>query len=105
MLDFTAMTLAIGPELWLAATGLIGVLLGALLKDKFNGLSFKFGALVLFAAAGIAAMTYQGGEAFNGLVETNTFVNCTSSPGSWSQLCGFHLYPKSCSFTFNPCGV
>lgn len=75
MLDFTAMTLAIGPELWLAATGLIGVLLGALLKDNFNGLSFKFGALVLFAAAGVAAVTYQGGEAFNGLVETNTFVN------------------------------
>ncbi|MCA8892443.1 MAG: NADH-quinone oxidoreductase subunit N, partial [Hyphomonas sp.] len=75
MLDFTAMTLAIGPELWLAATGLIGVLLGALLKDNFNGLSFKFGALVLFVAAGIAAVTYQGGEAFNGLVETNTFVN------------------------------
>ncbi len=75
MLDFTAMTLAIGPELWLAAAGLVGVLLGALLKDKFNGLSFKYGALALFIAAGIAAMTYQGGEAFNGLVVTNTFVN------------------------------
>lgn len=75
MLDFTAMTLAIGPELWLAAAGLIGVLLGALLKDNFNGLSFKYGALSLFGAAGIAAVFYQGGEAFGGLVETNTFVN------------------------------
>jgi len=75
MLDFTAMTLAIGPELWLAAAGLIGVLLGAMLKDNFNGLSFKYGALTLFGAAGIAAVFYQGGEAFGGLVETNTFVN------------------------------
>jgi NADH-quinone oxidoreductase subunit N len=75
MLDFTAMTLAIGPELWLAATGLVGVLLGALLKDNFNGLSFIYGALSLFGAAGIAAVFYQGGEAFGGLVETNTFVN------------------------------
>ena len=75
MLDFTAMTLAIGPELWLAAAGLIGVLLGALLKENFNGLSFKYGALTLFVAAGIAAVFYQGGEAFGGLVKTNTFVN------------------------------
>ena len=75
MLDFTAMTLTIGPELWLAATGLIGVLLGALLKDNFNGLSFKYGALALFGAAALAAMFYQGGEAFGGLVRSNTFVN------------------------------
>ena len=75
MLDYTAMILAIGPELWLAATALIGVLLGAVLKDKFNALAFKFGALVLFAAAAFSLMNYQGGEAFNGLVRTNTFVN------------------------------
>ncbi|MCA8901440.1 MAG: NADH-quinone oxidoreductase subunit NuoN [Hyphomonas sp.] len=75
MLDFTAMSWAIGPELWLAAAGLVGVLLGALMKDAFNGISFKFGALSLFVAAAIAALTYEGGEAFNGLVRTNTFVN------------------------------
>ncbi|KCZ50648.1 NADH-quinone oxidoreductase subunit NuoN [Hyphomonas pacifica] len=75
MLDYTAMILAIGPELWLAAAGLIGVLLGATFKDKFNALAFKFGALVLFAAAAFSLMNYQGGEAFNGLVRTNTFVN------------------------------
>ena len=75
MLDYTAMILAIGPELWLAATALIGVLLGAVLKDKFNAFAFKFGALVLFAAAAFSLMNYQGGEAFNGLVRTNTFVN------------------------------
>jgi NADH-quinone oxidoreductase subunit N len=89
MLDFTAMTLAIGPELWLAATGLLGVLLGALLKDSFNGLSFKFGAFVLFVAAGMCGFsTYQGGEAFNGLVETNTFVNFAKIvvASSWADL-------------------
>ncbi|MCB9961545.1 MAG: NADH-quinone oxidoreductase subunit NuoN [Hyphomonas sp.] len=75
MLNFTAMTLTIGPELWLAAAGLLGVLLGALMKDAFNGLAFKFGALALFGAAAIAALFYAGGEAFNGLVRTNTFVN------------------------------
>ena len=75
MLDYTAMILAIGPELWLAAAGLVGVLLGALLKDRFNGLSFKFGALALFGAAALSLVFYQGGEAFGGLVRTNTFVN------------------------------
>ena len=75
MLDYTAMILAIGPELWLAAAGLVGVLLGAILKDRFNGLSFKFGALALFGAAALSLVFYQGGEAFGGLVRTNTFVN------------------------------
>ncbi len=75
MLNYTAMILAIGPELWLAAAGLLGVLFGALLKDSFNSLSFKFGAIVLFAAAVFSLLNYEGGEAFNGLVRTNTFVN------------------------------
>jgi len=75
MLDYTAMILAIGPELWLAAAGLVGVLMGAILKDRFNGLSFKFGALALFGAAALSLVFYQGGEAFGGLVRTNTFVN------------------------------
>lgn len=75
MLNYTAMILAIGPELWLAVAGLFGVLLGAFLKDRFNGLSFKFGAVVLFAAAAFSLLNYEGGEAFNGLVRTNSFVN------------------------------
>ena len=75
MLDYAAMILAIVPELWLAAAGLLGVLLGAMLKDNFNSMSFKFGALTLFAAAGLSLVNYDGGEAFNGLVRTNTFVN------------------------------
>ena len=75
MIDFTAMILAVGPELWLVAMALIGVLVGATLKDRFNNASIKFGALALFAAAAFSLMNYEGGEAFNGLVRTNMFVN------------------------------
>ncbi len=75
MIDFTAMILAIGPELWLVAIALIGVLVGATLKERFNSASIKFGAIALFVAAAISLTNYQGGEAFNGLVRTNAFVN------------------------------
>lgn len=66
---------AIAPELWLAAAGLVGVLLGALFKDGFNVISFKLSAVVLFAAAGLVFLNYDGTQAFGGLVVTNTFVN------------------------------
>lgn len=75
MIDFLAAQDAIGSELWLVALGLIGVLLGALLKDAFNSISFKFGAFVLFIAAGIAYVNMDGGSAFNNLVNSNSFVN------------------------------
>lgn len=75
MLDVNAILIAVAPELWLALAGLVGVLAGAVLGDRFNGLSYKFGALTLFGAAALAAMHFTGGEAFNGLVRTNTFVN------------------------------
>jgi NADH-quinone oxidoreductase subunit N len=75
MLDYVAMFQAIGPELWLAGAGLISVLIGAILKDAFNRISFTYGAFVLFGAAGLALVTLEGGEAFGGLVKTNTFVN------------------------------
>lgn len=75
MLDVNAIIIAVAPELWLAFAGLVGVLVGAVLGDRFNGLSYKFGALTLFGAAALAAMHFTGGEAFNGLVRTNTFVN------------------------------
>ncbi len=75
MLDFTSIILTLGPELWLAGAGLLGVLLGALMKDNFNGVSFKFGALVLFGAAASVIVFYEGGEAFNGLARTNPYVN------------------------------
>ena len=75
MLDFTSILMTVAPELWLALAGLIGVLLGAVFGERFNALSFKYGALSLFAAAALAALHFGGGEAFGGLVRTNTFVN------------------------------
>lgn len=75
MLDFEAIITAIGPELLLATAGLAGVLLGAVFGDRFNGLSFKFGAVTLLAAAGIVLMNWSGGVAFDGLVTTSPFVN------------------------------
>lgn len=77
MLDTTSILIAIAPELWLAASGLVLVLAGAVIGERFNSLSYKAGALVLFAAAALAAFHLEGGEAFNGLVETNTFTNFT----------------------------
>ena len=77
MLDLTPILMTVAPELLLAFAGLLGVLLGAVLGDRFNSLSFKFGALSLFGAAALAALHLGGGEAFNGLVRTNTFVNFT----------------------------
>ncbi len=75
MLDVTSILMTVAPELWLALAGLVGVLLGAIFGERFNSLSFKFGALALFGAAALAALHFQGGEAFGGLVRTNTFVN------------------------------
>ncbi len=75
MLDITSILMTIAPELWLALAGLVGVLLGAIFGERFNSLSFKFGALALFGAAALAALHFGGGEAFGGLVRTNTFVN------------------------------
>lgn len=77
MLDITAILMTVAPEVLLAFAGLAGVLLGALLGERFNSLSFKFGALSLLGAAALAGLHLQGGEAFNGLVRTNSFVNFT----------------------------
>lgn len=75
MLDFQAMISAIGPELLLALAGLAGVLAGAYMGDRFNGLSFKLGAATLLLAALVVIMNWEGGEAFGGLVTTGPFVN------------------------------
>ncbi len=75
MLDLNAASYTFAPELWLALMGVIGLTIGAIIKDRFNGLSFKFGAAALFLAAGLAAFYYVGGEAFNALVRTNPYVN------------------------------
>ncbi|WP_300378774.1 NADH-quinone oxidoreductase subunit N [Henriciella sp.] len=75
MLDFQAMIAAVGPELLLALAGLVGVLLGAIFKDQFNSLSFKFAAASLIAAVLVVFLNWPGGEAFGGLVTTTPFVN------------------------------
>lgn len=75
MFDLEAILTTIAPELLLAAAGLLGVTVGAFLGDRFNGLSFKFGALVLFVAAALAGYYWEGGRAFDGLVETSSYAN------------------------------
>lgn len=75
MFDLETILTAIAPEVLLAAAGLLGVTIGAFLGDRFNGLSFKFGALVLFAAAALAGYYWEGGRAFDGLVETSSYAN------------------------------
>ena len=75
MFDLEAIFTTIGPEVLLAAAGLLGVTIGAFLGDRFNSLSFKFGALVLFGAAVLSGYYWEGGRAFDGLVETSSFAN------------------------------
>ncbi|MCR9195505.1 MAG: NADH-quinone oxidoreductase subunit NuoN [Hyphomonas sp.] len=75
MFDLETILTAIAPEVLLAAAGLLGVTIGAFLGDRFTGLSFKFGALVLFAAAALAGYYWEGGRAFDGLVETSSYAN------------------------------
>lgn len=75
MLDFEAILITMAPELLLAGAGLFGVLAGAIIGDRFNGLSFKLGAIVLFAAAALAGLHWEGGRAFDGLVQSGPYVN------------------------------
>lgn len=75
MFDLETILTTIAPEVLLAAAGLLGVTIGAFLGDRFNALSFKFGAIVLFAAAVLAGYYWEGGRAFDGLVETSSFAN------------------------------
>ena len=65
----------IAPELLLVSVALAGVVIGAVLKDRFNNVSFKLGALTLFTAAALAVIYREGGTAFGGLAETNPFLN------------------------------
>ena len=75
MFDLEAITNALAPELLLAAFGLFGVLAGAVLRDGFNRPSFSLGAIVLFVAAGLSIVNWQGARAFGDLVYTTPFVN------------------------------
>lgn len=75
MLDWSEVFETAAPELWLVSAGLIGVLLGAAFRDRFNRASFKLGSLVLLVAAGLALFHFEGGEAFGGLMATNSFIS------------------------------
>lgn len=75
MFDLEAIINALAPELLLALAGLVGVLAGALFKDRFNSISFPIGAVVLFAAAGLSVQYWEGGRAFGGLVDTTEFAS------------------------------
>lgn len=76
-MDMNLILNALAPELFLTLIGLTGVLVGAVFREKFAGLSYQLGAVALFVAAALAAYFYQGGEAFNGLVKTSSFANYT----------------------------
>lgn len=75
MFDFEAVLMTVAPEVLLAVGGLVGVLAGAIFKDRFNAISFKIGAALLFGAAVLTLNNWQGSVAFGGLVETSPFVN------------------------------
>lgn len=74
-MDWNSIISAASPELFLAGIGLIGVLVGAVLREKFAALSLTFAAIVLFMASGLSLLTIDGGVAFGGLWETDRFTN------------------------------
>lgn len=63
------------PELYLAFAGLIAVVLGAVLRERFATVSIKAGALILLGACALSLFNIEGGVAFNGLWETDRFTN------------------------------
>ncbi len=66
---------AAGPELFLVLAGLVGVVFGAILKEKAASVSFFGAAMVLLGAAAIAILQIDGGTAFNGLWESDRYSN------------------------------
>ena len=44
-MDMTSIWIAFAPELVLVGAGLLGVLLGAVLRKSFDGVSYRYGAL------------------------------------------------------------
>ncbi|MEO0466616.1 MAG: NADH-quinone oxidoreductase subunit NuoN [Pseudomonadota bacterium] len=75
MLDFGAILQTLAPEVFLVAVGLVGVVVGAILKEAFSKAAFKLGAVALIAAAGLALFYWEGGTAFSGLAATTPFVS------------------------------
>ncbi len=74
-MNWNEIFIAAGPELFLAAAGLAGVLFGAILKEKAASLSLFAGAGALVIAAAIALLQLDGGQAFGGLWETDRYTN------------------------------
>ncbi len=74
-MNWNEIFIAAGPELFLAAAGLAGVLFGAILKEKAASLSLFAGAGALVIAAAIAILQLDGGQAFGGLWETDRYTN------------------------------
>lgn len=83
-MDMTSILNASASELFLAAAGLVGVLLGAIFRDRFAALSYRLAALTMFGAAILAGMFYEGGTAFNGLIETTAF-------GSYAKIVSYSM--------------
>ncbi|MEL6259088.1 MAG: NADH-quinone oxidoreductase subunit NuoN [Pseudomonadota bacterium] len=75
MLDIHEVVLVLAPELLLAAAALVGVVAGAIFRERFTAAGFQFGAATLVAAAILSWVHYEGGVAFDGLARTNPFVN------------------------------
>ncbi len=63
------------PELYLAFAGLVAVVLGAVLRERFSTVSIKAGALILLGACALSLFNIEGDVAFNGLWETDRFTN------------------------------
>ncbi len=63
------------PELYLAFAGLVAVVLGAVLRERFATVSIKAGALILLGACALSLFNIEGGVAFDGLWETDRFTN------------------------------
>lgn len=63
------------PELYLSLAGLVAVVLGAVLRERFATVSIKAGALILLGACALSLFNIEGGVAFNGLWETDRFTN------------------------------
>jgi len=74
-MNWSEICAAATPEFYLAIVGLIAVLLGAILREKFTGISLKFSAVVLLGAAILSVLNLEGGTAFNGLWETDAYTN------------------------------
>lgn len=75
MLDTVAIFETLAPEVFLVLAGLVGVTVGAILKEAFSKAAFKLGAVTLFIASGLAFLHWEGGTAFNGLATTTPFIS------------------------------